>query len=336
MIVYRFSDSRIFIINEYWVLIPCMVIFDLFLLRQIHKNKLRSLRAEKLRKISNWAMRSKTFRGGDDFIDVSYIQCHIEEGLSYLDDQRLRRIVHTLFKNKMKRKVIHITATALCLLVRKYNSDFLALPFVAGDFGLTNMSQVIRKVITTVFFGIVIPFIYSGGVIGYLGGAMSFIVGMKLGLTNLDKIIPVTSILGASSLKSINPRIPDFFDVVVINNKNHISMSSTQKISTWLPDQRLFNADCKIKPTQIPTVVDLLANDLSYHDVVNMNDVTGLERVKFTDFLDMGKRTKLPRRKAKLVRFLDKFGDSDPVDNMNTWDTIEPTTALERLALSLL
>lgn len=84
------------------------------------------------------------FRGGD-CINVDYIDCVIESGFQYLDNERLRKILHHLFKNKIKRTVkgqlIYITATALCHLAHKYGQHFLALPFAVDDFGLTNVYQ---------------------------------------------------------------------------------------------------------------------------------------------------------------------------------------------------
>ena len=86
-------------------------------------------------------------RGGSidfvDVIDTDYIKetCHIEEGVRYLDDTRLRNIITDLYRHKGKDKIIYVIATAVCHLVNKYGQTFLALPFAIGDFGLTSMYQ---------------------------------------------------------------------------------------------------------------------------------------------------------------------------------------------------
>ena len=88
-------------------------------------------------------------RGGSDIIDVDSISCRIEEGIRYLDNTRLRNIIHDLYSHKRKRKLIHITATAACHLAHRYGSTGLALPFAIGDFGLTNVYQTFRKGLAT-------------------------------------------------------------------------------------------------------------------------------------------------------------------------------------------
>lgn len=64
----------------------------------------------------------------------------------------------------------------------------------------------------------------------------------------------------------------------------------------------LLNSDCKVKPTQIPKAIDLVSHNLKYNDVVNMQDVTGLDRIDFSDVLDLGKaEPSIPKpRKGKM------------------------------------
>ena len=100
-------------------------------------------------------------RGGADFINTDYIECGIKEGLRYLDDNRLRNIIHDLYRHKRKGKVIFITATAVCHLANRYGKTVLALPFAInlglGDFGFTNLYQTTRKVVVSVLLGAVEP-----------------------------------------------------------------------------------------------------------------------------------------------------------------------------------
>lgn len=99
------------------------------------------------------------------------------------------------------------------------------------------------------------------------------------------------------------------------------------KEECYLPEQALFNSNCNLKPAQIPDVIDLVPHDLKYEDVVNMKDVTGLDCVDFSDALDMGQPGSYPlggSMKGKTVNFLDKFGDSGPVEEIDTWDASVP------------
>ena len=56
-----------------------------------------------------------------------------------------------------------------------------------------------------------------------------------------------------------------------------------------------------------------------------MQDVTGLDRVEFTDKFDLGqtKPSISNSNKGKEVSFLEKFGDSGPVSENEGWDTCD-------------
>lgn len=78
----------------------------------------RYKRAEKIRKIVFLACGVSglsyiyMYRGGGDFIDVDYIlkdNCKIEEGLRFLDNDRLRKIIHDLYRPKRRGKLLYIT-----------------------------------------------------------------------------------------------------------------------------------------------------------------------------------------------------------------------------------
>ena len=56
-----------------------------------------------------------------------------------------------------------------------------------------------------------------------------------------------------------------------------------------------------------------------------MKDVTGLERIDadFTDKFDIGQTKPSISRKAKEIKFLDKFGDSGQIGKNEEWDISE-------------
>lgn len=58
-----------------------------------------------------------------------------------------------------------------------------------------------------------------------------------------------------------------------------------------MPDQALLNPNCRVKSTEIPNAVNVGLTDLKYNEVVNMQDVTGLDRVDLSDVLDLGQAT---------------------------------------------
>lgn len=349
MLYWKYSSNRIFFLNEYVILIPSAILANYVIIRKIRsdREKLKLLKIlkdqiEHEKKIRRILLLSLTLslgftgytyllpRGGADFIDVDYIQCDLERGVRYLDDNRLRKIIHDLFRSKRKGKIIYITATAVCHLANLYGRTFLALPFAVGDFGLTNVYQTSRKVFATVLLGGVGPLLTIGGTTALTCAVLLATFGLRIAFRNLDVIL-TSSVDIKDSVKGVEPRIPDMFDVVVVNNRDKIIMSNPVKENQecWLPDQAFLNSNCKTKPTEFSNAINSNLPDLQYDELVNMQDVTGLDRVEFSDTLDLG-QTKgistnptLNPRKAKTVNFLDKFGDSTTIDKSDTWDTNE-------------
>ena len=316
MLYWKYSSNRTFFLNEYWIFIPSAVLADYLIIRKIRFNRARMKelkrlidqieREKKLRKILLLSLGLSVSgythlltRGGstDFLIDTDYIKsaCNIQEGVRYLDDIRLRNIITDLYRHKGKGKIIYVTATALCHIANKYGQTFLALPFAVGDFGLTSLYQTLRKGFVTILLGGVGPLVIIGGP------------------------VDVT--------KDLKPRIPGISDVVVVNNRDKIIMRDPVKENheCWLPDQRLLNPNCKVKPTEIPDAIDSVLPDLRYEDTVNMQDVTGLERQEFTDKFDLGQTEPsiCKPRQGKEVNFLDKFGDSGQISESEKWDTCD-------------
>ena len=302
MLYWKYSSNRVFFLNEYWILIPSAILANYTIIGRIrsHKKKIELLkrlkdqieRQKKIRRILYLSLGLNTYlliRGGDDFINVDYIQCNIEDGLRYLDDTRLRRIIHNLYRHKRKGKLIYIIATAVCHLANQHGQTFLALPVAIGDFGLTNLYQTVRKIVATVLLGAVGPLLFVGHPFALVSAFGLGLSGLQIAFNNLD-LIPTSPVYETGSAKNLEPRIPGSPDVVIVNSRNKIIMSNPvqEKIECWLPDQALLNSNCKVKPIEIPNAIDLVSPDLKYNEMVNMQDVTGLDRVDFSDVLDLG------------------------------------------------
>ena len=342
MLYWRFSPNRVFFLNEYWILIPTAILANYVIIRGIrcHKEKIELLKKlekqieyqKKIKRILylSLGLNGLTYilmRGGTNFINVDYIRCDIEEGdLRFLDNNRLRKIIHDLYRHKRKGKIIYITATAVCHLANQYGQMFLALPVAIGDFGLTNLYQTARKVAVTVLLGGVPSLCYIGGLGPSSAAFVLTIMGLRLAFSNLDSIA-TSPVYHTGSVKNLKPRIADTPDVVVVNSRNKIVMSNPaqEKRECWLPDQAFLNSNCNVNPTEIPNAIDSVSHDLKYDEVVNMKDVTGLKREDFSDVSDLGlAKPNIPKsNKGKTVNFLDKFSDSGTIDEKDRWDTSE-------------
>ena len=345
MLYWKYSSNRILFLNEYWIFIPSAVLANYFIIRKIRLNRARMKelkrligiieREKKIRKILLLSLGLSvtgythllTRRGSTDFlnlIDTDYVKsaCNIKEGIHYLDDIRLRNIIIDLYRHKGKGKVIYITATALCHIATHYGQTFLALPFAIGDFGLTSLYQTVRKGFVTILLGSVGPLYIIGSPVSLIFAFVLGASGLRLASNNLELIIPTSPV---DVTKGLKPQIPSVSDVVVVNNRNKIIMRDpvTENHECWLPDQRLLNPNCKVKPTEIPDVVDSVLPE--YEHTVNMRDVTGLNRQEFTDKLDLGQTEPsiCKPRQGKEVKFLDKFGDSGQISESEKWDTVD-------------
>lgn len=349
MFYYRYSATRIFFINEYWILIPAAVLANYFIIRKMRSNRAaKRARLKELKRLIDLIEREQRIRkillvslglsvggythlltrGGEaDFlnlIDTEYIRsvCEIEEGIRYLDDPRLRKIITQLYRHKRKAKIIYVTATAVCHLANRYGQMFFALPVAIGDFGFTSLYQSFRKVLATIILGGIGPLYFKGTPVALFFAFILGASGLNLALTNLDIATSAVDVT-----KVLKPRIPGTTDVVVMNNvhkQNKIIMCDPAKENheCWLPDQRLFNPNCKVKLTEMPDVVDPVLSDLKYEDTVNMRDVTGLNQQTFTDIFDL-KQTEpsiCKPRQGKEVNFLEKFGGSGQISESETWD----------------
>jgi hypothetical protein len=344
MLYWKYSPNRIFFLNEYWIFVPVVLVGNYVIIRKIRlgREKMKQLenlrkqieREQKIRRILLLALGLNgciylSMRGGElEFLNVEYIRdrCNIEKGVRYLDNNRLRNIIHDLYKHKRKGKIIYITATAICHLANRYGQTFLDLPFAVGDFGLTSVFQTFRKALVTMLLGGVGPLVVMGGPFAFTVALILGTSGLRLAFTNLD-FIPTSPVDVMVSAKNLKPRIPDRSDVVILNNRDKITISQPvqENQECWLADQRLLNQKCNVESTKIPDAIDLVSADLKYDETVNMQDITGLNRVEFSDKFDIGqtKSSIYNSPKGKEVNFIDKFGDSEIVDSSASWDTNE-------------
>ena len=155
-----------------------------------------------------------------------------------------------------------------------------------------------------------------GGPVSSIFTFMLSVSSLRLAFNNLDCIL--TSPIDVT--KALKPRISGIYSVVVVNNQNRDKIVLCDRVQEnqecWLPDQRLLNPNYNIKPTKIFDVIDLVLPDLSYKNTLNVQDITGLDRVEFTNKFDL-EQTKpniYKPRQGKEVNFLDKFGDSRQIN----------------------
>ena len=388
MLYWRYSATRVFFLNEYWIFLPAMLISNYFIMRTMKSRKKRIEELKELQKMVERYKKLQKFnrichfacglsvgsvgslvlsgllRGGYyiddegnlvDVVDVDYIKCGIEEGIRYLDNDRIRKIIIDLYFKKIKRKVIFITATAACHLAKKYGTTFLALPIAVGDFGLTNLYHTLRKLCVTILLGAIGPLYIAGNPLALGVAAILGTSGLYLAFIDLDKL-PTTIGDETIPIDQIKPRIADLPDVLTVNYRNKVKAPSIipPERECWLPEQSYFNPNCRIKTTikttEIPTAVNLATRGLEYDDVVNMRDVTNLERVDFSDIFDLGKpQTSISKvstsiskvstsiskaSKGKEVNFLDLFGDPAEIPESETWDVADAVdTIAERTNL---
>ena len=176
MFYYIDSSGEPHFFSELWIFIPMAISLNLLVYYKRCVNRKRRREFEKLlRKIENHQRLKKILfvslgvnayslflRGGtdselvNDFVDVEYIRnkCIIQDGISFLDHERLRNLVHSLYSYKRTGKIIYVTATVLCSIAQIWGDKGLALPFAVGFFGTTDKYYAARAFIGSVFWGI--------------------------------------------------------------------------------------------------------------------------------------------------------------------------------------
>lgn len=88
----------------------------------------------------------------------------------------------------------------------------------------------------------------------------------------------------------IKPRIADLTEIVSVNFRNRdMVIKPIENLECWLSDQAWFNQTCNMKLSQISQSIS--TSGLKYDDVVNMQHLTGLKNIKFSDIDDLGKKS---------------------------------------------
>lgn len=338
MIYIQISPKRLFIINEYWFLIPTMLVIDYLIIikikkyrdKKIIKTKKKYQNQSKQLKIYHLAMNNLVdvlrIRGGQQLIDVIYPDCQVGEGFRYINNERIRKLVYSLYKFKQRNGVIYITQTALYYLIKRYGLMLPAFPIPIEDFiGLTSGYQFIRKTVVTMLLGTSVPLvILAANAISLIPGLLIGIAGISLSFYNRDFNLVSTSLI-IGSFESIKQRIPDIPEVVSVNiaikSTNKVAMSHNQ-YECLLPEQKFINPKCIVTTARIGEISDNIK--LNYDDVVNMQVVTGLDTIEFTDRYQVPSLTKTvqtkPRLRGTSVNFLDKFSDPQNLLESQTWE----------------
>nr|WPV76516.1 hypothetical protein [Naviculales sp.] len=267
MLYIRVGENRLFIISEYYILIPIMLWIDYLIITKIKKSRQKKnceikknyLTKCKQLKIFHLATSNLVnilqIRGGEDLVNITYPDCRVGEGLRYINNDRIRKLVFSLYKSKEKNGVIFITQTALCYLIKRYGLGFPALPIPIEDFiGVTSWYQLIRKTGVAVLLGASIPLVVlAESLFSSVPGLLLGMAAIALSRYNLDLTIVSTSLI-KGPLQSIKRRVPDVPEVISVDLRaeptNKIEMPQG-KYECLLPEQRLTNPKCRLTTTEI-------------------------------------------------------------------------------------
>jgi len=359
MLYLRISPRWAFIINEYWVLVPLMLAIDIAVIVNVKKNRARKKKqySQKFKQLQIFHIatgnllaalkvrgREKIFlEAVENYIEVAYPNCIVGKGLRYINNTRLRKLVYSLFKSKVKNGVIYITKTALCHLVEMYSLDLPALAVPVPDFiGVFSWCTLERKIISVAALGIPLPMIILAQgplaiVISLVAGSFGIFV-MTFTKDPGFTMIPTDLIFGP--IGSIRRRMPNQPNIVSIDlepvrrykiTMSGLSESEKTPYECFLPNQMITNPKCNLRLSEIADIVGNTDTTLNYKDVVNMQDATKLKTVDFSDKFEVfppqkstskvGFRgTKNFCNSGKTVNFLDKFRDSEFVPDTQKWD----------------
>lgn len=360
----RVSENRVFLINDYWVIIPLILAVDIFIIVKVKKNRaIKKLESERLRyKAGQWKVfydstghliAALQVKGGDkivvdlvdDYIDVEHNNCVVEEGIFYVNHEKLRKLVSDLYPYKVRNGVIFITKAALCQLAHLYQVHLPINPILLLQTAVTISDWYkfgIGFIAAIFILGIPFPLLllYRASSLPKIISLMSWSFGVYLAVRDPSFLtLPVDRV--TNPMYIIGSRIPHHTDLVVINIQNNnrgVAIKLPVSYECSLPTQIMYNPKCKPGLSQLADIVEEANIPLNYEEVVNMNDVTQLPRVKFSDQLSFGKSidkkpttnprlrgTKSIKKQAKTVKFLEKFKDPEIISNVDEWDITKPT-----------
>lgn len=376
MLIYRPNEYTVYMINEYWILIPLSVGVNLLICRQIRRRRIKrayeraQLRKliERNKKLERIALLSlglngyymkllQNLRAGDDtpYIKLDTPEC-VETGLRLLTNKRIKSyIIREYYYKVAKNKVVYITATALCHLVKRYGrsiADYGLAPDcgiikISKKYYLTSIYQFLRRLTIVIFTGGSVTMAYGKICTALIPVFLTFALRLIFEDNSFIKSFPIIK-------ETTLPLISGDNEVVSIHQSNKVTMTKKLPYECWDQIQSVFSENCRIRSHQIPEAIDLadehnlreIETLIDYDKVVNMHDVTGLDKnqVQFSDRQDLGGQIKSNSilkevkgsvrgaKRAKMVTYSEMFPPStDPsicdveVDSgWEDWDSIKP------------
>ena len=179
MLYIRVSPNRIFIVSEYWILIPLIVSIEIAIVVRIRKNRAQhDIISKKLKKdfirwkIFNVAIgnvfSSICVRGGeevvkiiaDGFLQVHHEECLVPKGVQFLDEEWLRKLLLLHHSDKIKNGILYITRTALCHFASRVGLGILDTEI----FKVSSWLTVGKKTFATIIGSLPIPLLGIWGV----------------------------------------------------------------------------------------------------------------------------------------------------------------------------
>jgi len=353
MLLIRISSKRVWVISEYYILIPLMLAIEIAIARKLKKNWSQNNDKSKQftkRKIFYFAI--GRLRGGNEitqlledyYLDVKHLDCILKPGIQYVNNARLRKIVNYLFHDKVKNGVIFITRTALCHIASEYGLYQLDWPIpIHSPVAVTSRILLLQKAIVSGFIvsPAAITMLLGTTNVGLITSAISFLVGLTtLALTKDGGLAVIATQAYRGPISSLQPRINNQVEVVSIDVPPNDYTKLAPSYECSLPDQRIGNPTC----ARHNLIIDIVNNDgsvdvildkiIDYDQVVNMEDVTGLHGdIKFADQFEMvplekpgpiksqHSRPNLRKNSKRTANLLDKYGDLENVPDTQTWDT---------------
>jgi hypothetical protein len=335
MLLIRIGSNRLWIINEYWLFVPPMLVIEYLIIKKLYQLKKAKDEKEKAEdhkdspsdfrnkctqlKIFHVAMNNIVdglrIRGGQELIEIAftYKNCPVGKGFRYVESEHIRKLVSMFFRFKERGGVIFITQRALCHFVKKYG--LLVLPsFVPSVIPLENLQiivdvyQSIRKSLSVgLAGGSLALFVYTWWGFRLTSSPLSYLIqylltavlagcGVNLALTDLDYFPFIKTTLITGGVESIKRRIPDVLEVVSVD----VDFENQPKIryECWVPEMRLQNPTCRFSNEKIIKISNSIG--LDYQNVVNMHDVTGLNTVEFLEKYSFNDRAQVPSSTEKL------------------------------------
>lgn len=292
----RISSKQMFIISEYWILIPLMVTIELAIARKLRKN--RSQNNDKSKQFTKWKIfhfAIGNLSGGDvitqylygEYIDIEHTDCIVKQGVQYLDNPRLRKIVSFLYHDKVKTGVIFITRTALCHIVSEYGLYQLDLPIpVRTPVVIANWILFLQKTVTSAFIVSPAAIITVFGTINLslTASVISFLIGLiNLTLTKDGGLAVIATQAFRGPISNLRPRISNQVEVVSIdiqpNDYTLVKNQLAQSYECSLPDQRIGNPTCARHNIIMDIVNNAESVDVTLDKIIEYDQVVNMEIV---------------------------------------------------------